>query len=64
MRVAEASIAATEEAMNHPHVVELLKPTVLKTNGDVLAHLMATHAAFHTAQLSACRRKAGKAAVI
>jgi hypothetical protein len=63
-RVAEAAAVATDEAMNQPHAVELLKPTVLKTNGDVLAHLMCTHAAFHTAQLSACRRKAGKAAVI
>jgi hypothetical protein len=63
-RVAEASSSATEEAMNQPHAVELLKPTVLKTTGDVVAHLMSTHAAFHTAQLSACRRKSGKAAVI
>src|SRR6187401_1594139 len=38
-RVSEASTAATEEAMNQPHAVELLKPTVLKTTGDVLSHL-------------------------
>jgi hypothetical protein len=63
-RVAEAAAIATEEAMNQPHSVELLKPTVLKTTGDVLAHLMCTHAAFHTAQLSACRRKAGKGTII
>ena len=50
-RVAEAAASATEEAMNQPHSVELLKPIVLKTTGDVLAHLMCTHAAFHTAQL-------------
>jgi hypothetical protein len=63
-RVAEAAAMATEEAMNQPHSVELLKPTVLKTTGDVVSHLMCTHVAFHVAQLSACRRKAGKAAVV
>lgn len=63
-RVAEASMAASEEAMSQPHPVELLKPTVLKTLGDVVSHLMCTHVAFHTAQLSACRRKSGKAALV
>jgi hypothetical protein len=63
-RVSEAAPGASSEAMNAPHTVELLKPTNLKTNGDVLAHLMCTHIAFHLAQLSACRRKAGKAPVV
>jgi hypothetical protein len=63
-RVAEALPNASAEALNKPHEVELLRPTVLKTVGDVLGHLMCTHAAFHLAQLSACRRKSGKAHVV
>ena len=47
-----------------PHEVELLRPTPLRTVGDVLGHLTCTHIAFHLAQLSACRRKAGKAPVV
>ncbi len=54
----------TPEVLDAPHAIELLKTTVLKTNGDVLAHLMTTHESFHLAQLSACRRKAGKGPVI
>ncbi len=63
-RVAEAAPGASTERMNQPHAVELLKQTVLKTNGDVLAHLMTTHQSFHLAQLSACRRKSGKGPLI
>ena len=63
-RVSEAAPMASADAMNKPHEVELLKPTNLKTVGDVLAHLMTTHVAFHIAQLSACRRKAGKGPVV
>ena len=63
-RVAEAAPAASAEVLSQPHAIELLKPTVLKTNGDVLAHLMCTHASFHIAQLSACRRKTGKGPVV
>jgi hypothetical protein len=63
-RVSEAAPAASSEALAQPHSVELLKPTVLKTVGDVLAHLMTNHAAFHIAQLSACRRSTGKGPVV
>jgi len=63
-RVAEAAPHASPEAMNQPHAIELLKPTFLKTNGDVLAHMMCTHIAFHLAQLSACRRHAGKGPIV
>lgn len=63
-RVIEAVPNATTELLDAPHAIELLRPTVLKTNGDVLAHLMCTHEAFHLAQLSACRRHAGKPHVI
>ncbi|HEY2893745.1 MAG TPA: DinB family protein, partial [Pirellulales bacterium] len=51
-RVSEAVPSASSEALSQPHNVELLKPTVLKTFGDVLAHLMTTHEAFHISQLS------------
>lgn len=63
-RVAEAAPGASSEVLNKPHEVELLKPTNLKTNGDVLAHLMCTHIAFHLAQLSACRRHSGKGPIV
>ena len=63
-RVVEATASASSEALNKSHSIEILKQTNLKTNGDVLAHLMSTHQAFHVAQLSACRRKAGKAPIV
>jgi hypothetical protein len=63
-RVTEAVPTADAEAMNQPHAVEILKTTVLKTNGDVVAHLMTTHPMFHIAQLSACRRKSGKGPIV
>ena len=56
--------SADVEALNQPHAVELLKRSNLKTNADVLCHLMATHPAFHVAQLSACRRGKGMGPVI
>ena len=62
--MAEAAPGASPEAMNQPHDIQLLKSTVLKTNGDVLAHLMCTHPSFHIAQLSACRRHSGKGPVV
>jgi hypothetical protein len=63
-RVSEVAPHAAQEAMDKPHKVELLKHTNLKTTGDVLAHLMCTHPALHVAQLSACRRKAGKPPIV
>ncbi|HEV3023554.1 MAG TPA: DinB family protein [Pirellulales bacterium] len=63
-RASEAAPKASAETMASPHAVELLKPTVLKTVGDVVAHLMTTHESFHLAQLSACRRKAGKGMIV
>lgn len=63
-RVSEAMPNASPEVLNQPHNIPLLKPTNLETLGDVLAHLMTTHEAFHVAQLSACRRKTGKGPVV
>jgi len=50
--------------MDQPHSVQILKETPIRTNGDLLAHLMSTHQSFHLAQLSACRRKAGKGPIV
>jgi len=63
-RVIDAVPGASADVLSQPHAIELLKSTVLKTNGDVLAHLMCTHFSFHLAQLSACRRKSGKGPII
>jgi hypothetical protein len=63
-RVATALRDADLSKLNEPHAVELLKPTNLKTNLDVLGHLITTHVAFHVAQLSACRRGKGLGPVI
>jgi hypothetical protein len=63
-RCVAALATADTEMLNQPHAVELLKRSNLKTNADVLCHLMATHAAFHVAQLSACRRGKGKRPLI
>jgi hypothetical protein len=63
-RVVEALPNASAEVLDAPHAIELLRPTALKTNGDVLGHLLTTHHSFHLAQLSACRRHAGKPPVI
>lgn len=63
-RVSEAAPGASSEMMSQPHEIGLLKSTVLRTKGDVLAHLMTTHIAFHLAQLSAARRNAGKGPLV
>jgi hypothetical protein len=63
-RVAAALPEASAEALAQPHSVAILSRTNLKTNGHVLGHLMSTHAAFHVAQLSACRRVKGKPPVV
>ncbi len=59
-RLSELANEADQTMLNQPHGVDLLKPTVLKTVGDVVAHLMTTHLAFHIAQLSAWRRANGQ----
>ncbi len=51
-RCVAALAEADTAALAQPHAVELLKRTNLKTNADVLCHLMSTHAAFHAAQRS------------
>jgi hypothetical protein len=63
-RVTEAAETVSAETLNQPHEISILKATNLSTNGDVIAHLMSTHMALHVAQLSACRRHAGKAPIV
>ena len=46
--------------MHQPHAVPFLKATAIKTKGEVLAHLMTTHLATHTGQLSYWRRAVGR----
>ena len=60
VRLCAMANEADEALLNQPHGVDLLKHTLLKTVGDVVAHLMTTHLAFHTAQLSAWRRASGQ----
>lgn len=59
-RVVSALEKATPETLAQPQPYDLLKPTNMKTVGDVLVHMMTSHEGFHLAQLSACRRKLGR----
>ncbi len=52
---------ADPEHLASRHKIAILRATPLVTWGDVVAHLMTNHAAFHISQLSACRRQAGHA---
>jgi hypothetical protein len=42
-----------------PHGVALLDGSAIRTRGELLAHLLTSHFAFHLAQLSQWRRAAG-----
>lgn len=59
-RVIEAAKTAKPENMQGPHPVKVLEGTPIKTVEQLVAHLMTTHAAVHTGQLSFWRRCAGK----
>ena len=54
-----ASQNASADVMSQPHGLALLEKTALKTNGDLLSHILSTHFMFHLAQLSACRQAKG-----
>lgn len=47
------------DALNEDHSIELLKGGAIVTVADLQAHLLTSHIAFHTAQLSGWRRAAG-----
>jgi uncharacterized damage-inducible protein DinB len=58
--LAELARNALVDVMNEPHSVGLLSHTPLKTKGDIVAHILATHFATHVGQLSVLRRMAGQ----
>lgn len=51
---------ATAEQLTPPHSVAILKRTPLKSKGDIIAHILATHFATHLGQLSVWRRLSGR----
>lgn len=51
--------SADSRQMEQPHGIALLEGSALTTTGDVVAHLLSSHFAFHLAQLSGWRRAAG-----
>lgn len=52
--------SADSAAMNQPHAIPFLKETPIQTIGEVVAHLLTTHLATHTGQLSFWRRAVGR----
>lgn len=59
-QIRDQCASADPTAMNQPHAVPFLKETPIQTAGDVLSHLMTTHLATHTGQLSFWRRAVGR----
>ncbi|HXY33631.1 MAG TPA: DinB family protein [Planctomycetaceae bacterium] len=59
-RIVEAAAKADPEKMNQPQTSDFFKDSPVKTVGDVVAHLLTTHFAFHLGQISAWRRIEGK----
>ncbi len=55
----ELAVAADHTAMLASHGISLLEGSKIVTVGDLIAHLLTSHFAFHLAQLSAWRRAAG-----
>ena len=54
-----AAQQADADVMSQPHGLGMLEGSGIETRGDLLSHLLATHFAFHLAQLSACRQAKG-----
>jgi hypothetical protein len=52
------------ERLGSAHRSEILAKTSLRTVGDALAHIMATHYSMHLGQLSVCRRAKGAPAIL
>jgi hypothetical protein len=59
-RLAVEFAAADSSLLAELHGIRLLSGTTIQTRGDLLAHLISTHFAFHLAQLSTWRRAAGQ----
>jgi hypothetical protein len=56
----DAARAAASDLISARHEVGLLSNTPLRTKGDLIAHILATHFAVHLGQLSTLRRLAGR----
>jgi len=54
-----AALAGSATQLAIAHTVPLLADTPIKTRGDLLAHILATHFASHVGQLSSWRRLLG-----
>lgn len=61
--IQKVCVELSAEMLEKDHNVEFLKNTPLKTNRDVLFHLITTHPGIHLGQLSTWRRIHGKGAV-
>jgi hypothetical protein len=59
-RISEAVAKADPEKMEQPQNSDFFKDSPVKTIGDVVAHLLTTHFAFHLGQISAWRRLEGQ----
>lgn len=55
----ELATRADPVQMAKPHTVEILQATSIRSQGDLIAHLLSSHFAAHLAQLSSCRRVEG-----
>lgn len=58
-QLVELARNANVDSMAQSHTVELLRNTPLKSKGDIVAHILATHFATHIGQLSVLRRMSG-----
>ncbi len=63
-RVIEALAGASQETLDAPHSVDIVRDTPLETVRDVIAHLMTTHESMHLGQLSSWRRQVGFGEVV
>ena len=59
-RIFETAANVDPEKMDQPHTADIFKDSPVKTVGDVVAHLLTTHFAFHIGQISSWRRLEGK----
>jgi hypothetical protein len=63
-RIMETAASVDPEKMNQPQTSDFFKDSPVKTVGDVVAHLLTTHFAFHVGQISAWRRLEGQSFLI
>jgi hypothetical protein len=59
-KIVEAIAKVDPARMEQPQNSDFFKDSPVKTVGDVVAHLLTTHFAYHLGQISAWRRVEGK----